>query len=69
MVMLDHLNANRKDRCMKELTKDEMLNISGGALSGALLTALFKGLNIFTDIGRYFGSAIRRLVDNNLCGY
>lgn len=54
---------------MKELNKNEMLKINAGATSGAWLTALWKGVNIFTDVGRYLGSSIRRFVDKNLCRY
>ncbi len=51
-----------------KLTKKEAKMISGGAgISGTLINALIKGFNAFMDIGRYFGSSIRRLIGGNYC--
>lgn len=52
---------------MKKLNEKEMKQIKAGGVSGAWLTALWKGLNIFIDAGRYVGSSIRRLTSKNLC--
>jgi len=51
------------------LTKQELLNINGGAikLTASLLNYVFKGVTIFTDLGRSIGSAIRRGSENKLC--
>lgn len=38
-----------------------------GGISASLVSALLKGFNIFTDLGRYFGSSIRRLTTKNIC--
>lgn len=54
---------------MKKLTKDEMLKVSGSGLSGNLINAIKSGIMSIVDIGRYFGSAMRRLVERNLCKY
>lgn len=54
---------------MKELTKNEMLNINGSGISAALLSAINKGIVSIVDIGRYLGSSIRRIRDGNLCRY
>lgn len=55
---------------MKKLNEKEMLKINAGAaVSGTLVNAIWNGAKIFVDIGRYAGSAIRRLVDRNLCKY
>ncbi len=55
---------------MKELTKkEEMKMYGGGGISSALLNALSKGVNVFTDLGRYLGSSLRRIFSNNLCDY
>lgn len=57
----------KKGENMK-LTKKEAKMISGGAgISGTLINALIKGFNAFMDIGRYFGSSIRRLIGGNYC--
>ena len=52
---------------MKKLNDNEMKNIIGGGFSGNLWNALTKGFSIFSDMGRYVGSAIRRLLSNNIC--
>ena len=52
---------------MKNLTNDELMNISGGGLTAAFLTATAKLVNTVYDIGRAFGSAIRRISSGNVC--
>lgn len=54
---------------MKKLNDSEMKKIYGGGISGTLISALAKGLSVFTDIGRYVGSSIRRMFDGNLCNF
>lgn len=55
---------------MEKLDKNEMLKINAGAtISGTLINAIWNGAKVFVDIGRYAGSAIRRIVDRNLCKY
>ena len=57
----------KKGEFMK-LTKKESKNISGGAgITGTLINSLIKGFTTFMDIGRYFGSSIRRLIGGNSC--
>ena len=52
---------------MKNLTNEELMNISGGGWSAALMTATAKLVSTVYDIGRAFGSAIRRLTSGNVC--
>lgn len=54
---------------MKELTTKETKSMYAGGFSAAMAGYLIKGLNFFTDLGRYLGSSIRRIYDNNLCDY
>jgi len=55
---------------MKELTiKEEKNYYGGGGISSAILNALSKSINVFTDLGRYLGSSLRRIFSNNLCDY
>ncbi len=50
------------------LTKEELLNIEGGlTISGSLINSLARGASVLLDLGRSLGTAIRRLVGNNLC--
>ena len=44
---------------MKELTKEELKQISGGGISASLVNAFIRGVNTFLDVGSSFGSAIR----------
>jgi len=55
---------------MKNLSKNEMLLIVGGAstISGTIVNAFVDGIKIVLELGRSFGSAIRRLSSNNVCG-
>lgn len=44
------------------LTKKESKMIKAGAsISASLINSLIRGINSFMDIGRYFGSSIRRM--------
>jgi hypothetical protein len=57
---------------MKNLSKNELLNIEGGNLdsliNGTLISTLIKGANTFFEIGRSLGSSIRRLISGCKCG-
>lgn len=54
---------------MKELNIRETKTMYAGGFSANMVGFLLKGLNFFTDLGRYLGSSIRRIYDNNLCDY
>lgn len=54
---------------MNNLSKKEMLLIVGGAsaISGTIVNAFVNGIKIVLELGRSFGTAIRRLSGNNVC--
>lgn len=52
---------------MKVLNEKELINISGGLISGTLINSILKGINIIVDLGRSLGTAIRRLQLNSFC--
>lgn len=54
---------------MKKVNKNEMVNISGGALNITVtfLTTLIRGVNSFMDVGRSLGTAIRRTTAGKYC--
>ncbi len=53
---------------MKELEKDELLEINGGAsISATLINALSRAVSLITDLGRSLGSAIRRTMSGAYC--
>ena len=54
---------------MRELKTKETKTMYAGGITASLFGYLLKGFNIFTDLGRYLGSSIRRIYDNNLCDY
>ena len=50
------------------MSNDELLTIHGGAdLPSTLINALVRLVDITLEVGRAFGSAIRRLKDGDLC--
>ena len=62
MDLLDHKNV------MNKLNRDELKSIDGGiSISGTLINAFTSGMKTILDLGRSFGSAIRRLKENKLC--
>ena len=52
---------------MKILKKEELLEIKGGSISGTYINALVKGIDTILELGRSFGTAIRRWVTGNVC--
>lgn len=51
-----------------ELKKEDLLMICGGAtLSGTLINAIARGINVLLDLGRSLGTAIRRINSNSIC--
>lgn len=51
-----------------ELTKEQLLNISGGvSISGTLISSFVKGINAILGLGRSLGTAIRRIGSNSIC--
>lgn len=59
MDMLDHLNV---------INDSELKAIVGGAsISGTLIRAYGSAINVIMNVGRSFGTAIRRVISRNLC--
>ena len=53
---------------LKKLNISELKKIKAGAtFSASLINALVRGINSFLDVGRYFGSSIRRFIGGNSC--
>lgn len=53
---------------MMELNKDEMLNISGGSsITGTMMTAVYRTIELIYSIGESLGSYIRRVVEKKMC--
>jgi hypothetical protein len=52
---------------MKNLNREELLNIEGGSISGTLISSITRGINTILDMGRSLGNAIRRIGSNNIC--
>lgn len=53
---------------MHSLQKEELLQIQGGAITGTYINALVKGIEALLELGRSFGTAIRRWMDGSVCG-
>jgi hypothetical protein len=53
---------------MNKLKTYELKEIDGGfSLTGTIVEAFTKGLETILDIGRSFGSSLRRLNEGKLC--
>lgn len=50
-----------------ELTNAELMNVTGGGITATFVSATAKLVNTVYDIGRAFGSAIRRITSGNIC--
>ncbi len=54
---------------MNKIKKHDLRVIKAGvSVSGTLFNAIARGVTVFTDLGRYLGSAIRRITTKNYCG-
>ena len=49
------------------LTKEKMKEVSGGAITSAMINALNKAINTIYELGRQTGSALRRIIKNSYC--
>lgn len=54
---------------MNKLSNEELLQLQGGDISGAMLSSIVKGINVVLELGKCFGSAIRRIIDKRPCSY
>lgn len=52
---------------MRELSKEELKQIYGGAISSTLLNAFIRGVNTFFEVGKTLGSAVRRIFSKDIC--
>ena len=52
---------------MKKLENQELMEITGGTISGTLINAVSTILKTISSLGRNFGSAIRRVASDQLC--
>ena len=53
---------------MKKLNDKELYEVVGGIkFSASLLSSIIKGANFVLELGRYVGTAIRRIKTGNLC--
>ena len=53
---------------MREIDVCDLYKIEGGAdISGTLINAFADGIKTIMDVGRSFGTAIRRIISGNLC--
>lgn len=51
-----------------ELNKKELLKVYGGAgVTAAMLNGFARTISTIVEVGRSFGSAIRRLYSGNVC--
>lgn len=66
MVILDHLDVVRGG--IMKLEKQELLKIVGGInFTSSLISSVYRAASTILEIGRTFGSAIRRMISGNLC--
>lgn len=66
MDILDHLNVDKGGNM--KLNNNELKQIKAGAtISATLINALVRGVNSLIDVGRYFGSSIRRWTSKGKC--
>ncbi len=52
---------------MNYLTNDELMEVNGGGISAALISATARLVSTVYDIGRAFGSALRRITSGSMC--
>jgi len=51
----------------RELNREDMMFIVGGAVTPTWINAISKAINTLYELGRQTGSAVRRLVNGKIC--
>ena len=69
VTLIQKLVMIKKERfVMREIKKEEMLKVDGGSsITGSMLNAIYKTINIIYSIGESLGSYIRRAVEKKMC--
>lgn len=50
------------------LTNNDLLKIIGGVnITASFISAISRGINSILELGRSFGTSIRRIVGNKIC--
>lgn len=49
------------------MKEEELVQITGGHISATFISAVARGVNTIYDLGRAFGSAVRRVVNKKTC--
>ncbi len=52
---------------MINLNHKQLVNISGGSLSGTIINAFVSGIKTVIDVGRSLGTALRRIKEDKMC--
>ena len=52
---------------IKELDRDEMVQINGGSISSSVINAIANVINIVLELGEKTGSSIRRMISGDIC--
>jgi len=52
---------------MHKLNNQELISVTGGALSSSLLNSISKIAGTLYDLGKAFGSSVRRIIGGSLC--
>lgn len=50
-----------------ELQKNELIEITGGAITSTWINSINKIINTIYELGKETGSGIRRLINSNYC--
>ncbi len=50
-----------------ELTNKELNSIVAGAMNGTFISSIIRGASLIFEIGKSFGSALRRMIKGNYC--
>ncbi|MBR2832875.1 MAG: hypothetical protein IKE75_00280 [Bacilli bacterium] len=49
------------------LSKEELIKVTGGSITPGLINAITRGINVFLELGKVIGTAIRRAVTGKTC--
>ncbi len=49
------------------LNKEQLLAVTGGAITASFINALARGITTLLELGRGIGSAIRRISSGKMC--
>lgn len=65
--MVLRIQPHVEEDLMDKVEEKELVTLTGGAISGALINSFTNLVKIILEVGRSIGSSLRRMQDGSIC--